>query len=170
MFQKLYPTIYAESAYIVDFKEYYKKGYRAVVLDVDNTLVGHDEPADERAISFFRNLRAIGFRTCILSNNDEPRVKPFADAVDSLFVCRAAKPSPKGYQKAMRLCGSTKETTLFMGDQLFTDIWGANRAGIRSILVKPMKKDILLQIRLKRYGEKIIMPFYRRYQRKHKPS
>ncbi len=170
MFQKLYPTVYAESAYIVNFEEYYKKGYRAVVLDVDNTLVGHDEPADERAIGFFKKLRAIGFRTCILSNNEEPRVKPFADAVDSLFVCKAAKPSAKGYQKAMRLCGSTKETTLFMGDQLFTDIWGANRAGIRSILVKPMKKDILLQIRLKRYGEKLILPFYRRYQRKHKPS
>ena len=166
MFQKFYPTIYAESAYAVDFEKLYNDGFRALILDVDNTLVGHGEAADKRAKEFFQKLRKIGYRTSILSNNDEARVQPFADAVGSIFVCNASKPSAKGYRKAMRLLRSDETNTLFMGDQLFTDILGANRAGIPSILVKPLKKDILFQIRLKRYGEKIILPFYQRYRKR----
>ena len=67
----------------------------------------------------------------------------------------------------MKLCGGTWENTVFMGDQLFTDVWGANRAGVRSILVKPIQKDTEIQIRLKRLGERVVLPFYFRYRRKH---
>ena len=66
----------------------------------------------------------------------------------------------------MRRMGAKKEETLFMGDQLFTDIFGANRAGIKSILVKPIKIDPEIQIRLKRVGEKIVLPFYLRKWKK----
>lgn len=167
MFRKFYPTIYARSAYIVDFQKYYNKGYRALALDVDNTLVPHGAPADERAVAFFRKLREIGYRTCIISNNHEPRIRPFAETVGSPFLYDAGKPGKACYEKAMRLCGSDRTNTIFMGDQLFTDIWGANRAGIASILVKPVKNDYEIQIRLKRLGERIILPFYSRYRRKH---
>ena len=74
------------------------------------------------------------------------------------------------YLEAMRRCGGTKLTTLFMGDQLFTDIYGANRAGLKSILVKPIFLDPEFQIRLKRLGERIVMPFYFRYRKKHPAS
>lgn len=162
-----YPTIYAESAYIVDFKEYYNRGYRVLILDVDNTLVEHGAPATQQAIDFFEEMRAIGYQTCIISNNHETRIKPFAALVRSPFIFDAGKPSCKGYLQAMELCGGTKENSLFMGDQLFTDVWGANRTGIKSILVKPIKYDTEFQIRLKRFGEKIILPFYFRYRKKH---
>lgn len=167
MFKKLYPTIYAESAYIVDFQKYYNKGFRALILDVDNTLVEHGAPADERAKEFFKKMREIGFRTCIISNNHEPRIKPFASIVGSPYIFDAGKPGTKGYLKAMEICNSTRENSIFMGDQLFTDVWGANRAGIPSILVKPIKNDTEIQIRLKRLAEKIVLPFYLRYQKKH---
>ena len=167
MLKKFYPTIYASSAYIVDFQKLYEKGYRVLILDVDNTLVPHGAPADERAVAFFQKVQGIGFRTCIISNNHEPRIKPFAEEVGSAYIFDAGKPSKKGFQKAMRLCGGTPENTLFMGDQLFTDVWGANRAGVRSILVKPIKKDTEIQIRLKRLGERIVLPFYSRYRKKH---
>ena len=167
MFKKFYPTIYAKSAYIVDFQKYYKKGYRALILDVDNTLVPHGAPADERAIRFFKEIQEMGYKTCIISNNHEPRIRPFAEAVGSPYVYDAGKPSRRGYEKGMEICGSTPETSIFMGDQLFTDIWGAHRAGIRSILVRPIKKDTEIQIKLKRLGEKIILPLYCRYRKKH---
>ena len=167
MFLKFYPTIYADSAYIVDFQKYYDKGYRALILDVDNTLVKHGAPPNEQAVAFFEEIRKIGYKTCIISNNHEPRIKPFADEVKSPYIFDAGKPKLKGFIKAMEICGSNRKNTIFMGDQLFTDVWGANRAGIKSILVKPIHMDTEIQIRLKRLGEKIIMPFYSRYRKKH---
>ena len=166
MFHKFYPTVYAPSAYAVDFSKLYKKGYRALILDIDNTLVEHGAPPNEKAVAFFENLREIGFRTCIISNNHEPRVKSFAEGVGSDYIFDAGKPSRKGYEEAMRRMGAKKEETLFMGDQLFTDIFGANRAGIKSILVKPIKIDPEIQIRLKRIGERIVLPFYLRKWKK----
>ena len=79
----------------------------------------------------------------------------------------AGKPSPDGYLKAIQLCGSTKEKTLFVGDQLFTDVWGANKAGVYSILVKPIHPKEEIQIVLKRRLEWVVLIFYRRYKKKH---
>ena len=141
-----------------------------MILDIDNTLVKHGAPPNPEAIAFFEELRQIGFATCIISNNHEPRVKSFADEVKSSYLYDAGKPSRKPYLEAMRLCGSDKDNTLFLGDQLFTDIYGANRTGIKSILVKPIHQDPEFQIRLKRFGERIVMPFYLHYRKKHPDS
>ncbi len=170
MFKKFYPTVYALSAYTVDFCEIYKKGYRVLILDVDNTLVEHGAPATEKAVAFFENLHEIGWKTCILSNNDEARIKPFADAVKSDYIFDAGKPKRSGYEKAMKKLGGNLENSLFMGDQMFTDVYGANRTGLKSILVKPIKIDPHFYIRLKRLGEKIVMFFYRPYAKKHPKS
>ncbi len=166
MFRQFYPTVYVESAYTVDFQKLYDKGYRSLILDVDNTLVEHGAPSDEKAVAFFKYLKDIGFKTCIISNNDLQRVKPFADAVGSPYIFDAKKPSKKGYAQAMSLLKCGRDKALFMGDQLFTDVWGANKAGIRSILVKPIKMDTVFKIRLKRLGEKIVMPFFFRHREK----
>ncbi len=160
MFKKLYPKEYIDSAYNIDFCEFFNKGYKALVLDVDNTLVEHGAPADERAARFFENVKSIGFKTCILSNNHEPRIKPFADAVGSDYIYDAGKPKKSGYEKAMKIMGSSISDTLFVGDQVFTDIWGANKSGIYSILVKYIKYDYKIRIRLKRLGEKIVLYFF----------
>lgn len=160
MFKQLYPKEYVDSAYNIDFQKYYDKGFRALVLDVDNTLVEHGAPANDKAKEFFENVRKIGFKTCILSNNHEPRIKPFADAVNSEYVFDGGKPKKTGYIKAMRMMGSDINNTMFVGDQIFTDVWGANRTGIYSILVKYIKYDYEIQIKLKRIGEKIILHFY----------
>lgn len=160
MFECFYPKEYIDSAYKIDFKKYYDRGFRALVLDVDNTLVEHGAPANEEAIAFFENVRSIGFKTCIVSNNDEERIKPFATAVKSEYVFDAGKPSAKGYNLAMKILGCDRMNSMFIGDQLFTDIWGANRAGIYNILVKYIKLDNIFYIKLKRWGEKIVLHFY----------
>ena len=165
MLRTFYPDDYIASTYVIPFEELYKKGYRGLIFDIDNTLVPHGAPADERAIALFERLRNIGFYTCLISNNQEPRVQPFADKVGSKYVFDAHKPSTKNYKKAMELMKTEKENTLFVGDQLFTDVWGAKRTGIKSILVKPIHPKEEIQIVLKRYLEKIVLFFYKRSEK-----
>ena len=76
---------------------------------------------------------------------------PFAKKVNSPYIYKGGKPSVKGYEKAMKVMGTGRETTFFVGDQLFTDVWGANRAGLYSILVRPINPKEEIQIVLKRY-------------------
>lgn len=167
MFKRFYPTSYTKNVYAVDFADLYNKKYRNLILDIDNTLVEHGADADSNVISFFESLRGIGFNTCIISNNNEERVKPFAEAVKSCYLCNAQKPNKKAYIGAMQRLGGDSSNTIFIGDQLFTDIFGSNNAGIKSILVKPIKIDPHFYIRLKRLGERIVLPFYFRYAKKH---
>ena len=142
MFRAFYPDRYTVSAYVIDFEELYKKGYRGLIFDIDNTLVPHGAPADDRAIRLFERLKKIGFQCCLISNNKEPRVKMF--------------------NEAMEIMGTDRSSTVFIGDQLFTDVWGAKRSGIPSILVKPMNPKEEIQIVLKRYLERIVLFFYKR--------
>lgn len=162
MFQRFYPDNEVENAYDIDYDALYNKGYRGVIFDIDNTLVPHGAPADDRAIALFERLRQIGYQTVLLSNNKEPRVKPFADNVGSLYVYKAGKPGGKGYVKAMKAMGTDPGNTLFVGDQLFTDVWGAKRMKIVTFLVKPIHPKEEIQIVLKRRLEWIVLFFYHR--------
>lgn len=160
--KRLYPCEEAESAYKIDYQKEYDKGIRGVLFDVDNTLVEHGAPATKQAVELFEKLHKIGLRTCVISNNKEERVSPFANAVGSNYVYKANKPSVAGYIKGMQNMATDAETTIFVGDQIFTDIYGANRAGIRTYLVKPIHPKEEIQIVLKRYLEKIVLFFYHR--------
>lgn len=162
MFQNLYPDEDVASAYQIDYQSYYDQGYRGILFDVDNTLVEHDQPVTLVAIELFQRLNEMGFQTCIISNNKDDRVRPLADALESDYVYKAGKPSAKGYLQGMEKMGTTPETTLFVGDQIFTDIWGANRANVHSILVKQIARHEEIQIVLKRILEKIVLIGYRR--------
>lgn len=166
MFHLLYPEAESASAYEIDFEKAYRSGMRGVLFDVDNTLVPHGAPADERAVALFKRLRAIGFSTCLISNNDKNRVEPFAKAVGSEFVFNAHKPAAKSYRRAMEQMGTKPQTTLFVGDQLFTDVLGANRAGMHTCLVSPIHPKEEIQIVLKRYLERVVLYFYHRQRKK----
>lgn len=154
------------STYVISFEKLFEEGYRGVIFDIDNTLVPHGAPADERAKKLFARLEKIGFQSCLLSNNQEPRVKMFNQDIQTNYIYNAHKPSTKNYVKAMEKMGTDKENTLFVGDQLFTDVWGAKRAGIRNILVKPIHPKEEIQIVLKRYLERIVLLFYKKEQKK----
>ena len=165
MFKMFYPDAYLASAYVVPYEALYEKGYRGLIYDIDNTLVPHGAPADERAVKLFERLRAIGLDYCLISNNQLPRVKPFADAVQAKFVEDAHKPSRKNYLKAMELMHTDLNSCIFVGDQIFTDVYGARRCGMRTILVKPLHPKEEIQIVLKRYLEKIVLYFYQKEKR-----
>ncbi len=164
MFKRFYPNNYVDSTYSIDFEKYYDLGYRGILFDIDNTLVEHGKPATKRAVELFEELRRIGFNTCLISNNKEPRVKPFADLVKSDYIYDAHKPSTKNYRKAMEIMGTTLGNSMFVGDQLFTDVYGANRAGMYTVLVKPIDKKEEIQIVLKRKLERIVLHFYKKGQ------
>ena len=168
MLQCFYPDEYLDSTYLIDFEEKYRQGYRGIIFDIDNTLVPHGLPADERAVALFKRLRDTGYQVTMLSNNKEPRVKMFCDAVDAPYIYKAGKPNPAKYRQAMKDMGTDEKNTLFVGDDIFTDVWGANKAGIHSILVKPIHPKEEIQIVLKRYLEKIVLISYRRYMNKKK--
>ena len=181
MLRKLYPREYYTSTYIIDFEKYSRMGYRAVLFDLDNTLVEHDAPANDEAKALMFRLIKLGYSIGFISNNDEERVARFRqDVLDSLpaedgkednfedriiYIYKAGKPLPKGYRAAMEQLHTNEKNTMFVGDQLFTDIWGANNAKVRSVLVQPIAKHEEIQIVLKRIPEKLILFLYKR---KHK--
>ena len=162
MLRRFYPNEYLDSAYQIEFERLFLEGYRGIIFDVDNTLVPHGAPADERAKKLFAQLKKLGYQCCLLSNNKETRVKMFNDELQVQYIFKAGKPKVSGYERAMELMGTHKENTLFVGDQIFTDVYGANRAGIRTILTKPIHPKEEIQIVLKRYLEKIVLFFYHR--------
>lgn len=168
MLRSFYPDNEVDSSYEIDYEKLYSEGYRGIIYDVDNTLVPHGKPADKRAIGLFERLREYGFDTVLLSNNKEPRVKRFAKQVGSKYIFKAGKPSKGGYEKSMKLMGTNKNTTLFVGDQLFTDVWGAKRTGIKTYLVKPIHPKEEIQIVLKRKLERIVLYFYHKQINKRK--
>ena len=166
MFQCFYPGKMEDSSYVIPYEDWKKMGIQGIIYDIDNTLVPHGAPADERAIQLFEHLRMLGFKTCLLSNNKEPRVKSFAQQVKSPYIYKGGKPGAKGYKKAMETMETDTTNTLFVGDQLFTDIWGANRLGIQTVLVKPINPKEEIQIVLKRRLEWIILYFYKKTMKK----
>ncbi|MDO4286059.1 MAG: HAD-IIIA family hydrolase [Eubacteriales bacterium] len=157
----LFPDEYLPSAYSIDYERLYREGCRGVIYDVDNTLVPHGAPADERAVALFHRLHALGYRIMLLSNNREPRVKMFCDAVEGAdYIYKAGKPGVRGYLRAMEEMGTDRDSTIFVGDQIFTDIWGANRAGLRSYMVRYIDPREEIQIVLKRIPERVILAAY----------
>ena len=164
----LYPKEYVKSTYGIDFEGLFEKGFKGVIFDVDNTLVPHGAPADERAVKFFKRLDEIGFKAVLLSNNNEPRVKSFCEDVKhASYIYRAGKPNPKGYVAACENMGIKPEEAVFVGDQIFTDVWGANRAGIYSFMVEPVQKwKEEPQIILKRFAEALVLGCYRIHLKK----
>lgn len=170
MFQYLYPKSRAVSSYEIDYEGKYYCGYRGIIFDIDNTLVGHGADADERAVRLIKKITELGFRVCFLSNNKEPRVKRFCDGLEAggvnmnrvFYISKAGKPSVKNYYGAMELMKTDQSTTFFVGDQLFTDVWGANRAGIPSVLVNRLNNKEEIQIILKRIPEKAVLSAYSR--------
>ncbi len=162
MISQFYPDEWVDSTFEIDYEELYQKGFRGILFDIDNTLVQHDAPADTRAGKLLQKLKNLGFRICLVSNNKENRVRKFAKELEIDYVFSAKKPSRKGFRRAMKRIGTTIRNTVSIGDQVFTDVFGSNRAGLYSILVKPIAKKEEIQIVLKRYLERIVLFFYKR--------
>ena len=129
MFWKLYPYEYVESVFDIDYTKLYQAGYRGLLFDVDNTLVHHGDDSTPEVDELFRQVQKIGFRTLLLTDNTEERVKRFIRNIDTPYLCEAGKPDPSAYRRAAEILHLENSQLVCIGDQLFTDILGAKRRG-----------------------------------------
>lgn len=162
IFKYLYPDEWVDSTYDINFEEYYEKGFRGIIFDIDNTLVPHGADADERAKALITRLKKIGYKICLVSNNKKARVERFNKDIDVNYIFLAQKPYHKNYYIAAMKMRLSIGSVLCVGDQIFTDICGGNKSDLHTILVKPIDKHEEIQIVLKRKLEAIVLFFYKR--------
>lgn len=163
-----YPTMYRRRITDISVADLANMGVSAVLLDVDNTLTTHDNPHITEAVNaWLCNMRAAGMRLIIVSNNSDERVAPFAQALEMPYTAHACKPLPKGYREAAAAVGMPLSACVAIGDQIFTDILGANLSGIKSILLEPIEPEIEQKfIVFKRKIERILLANKRQRRRK----
>lgn len=157
------PDIYQKSIYTIDYLKLKNQGIRCLLFDLDNTLSPLErEVPDQKLIDFFHYIEDLGLKPIILSNASLKRVTPFKEKcnVDSSFHSR--KPFSKKYKKILMMYHFKDTEVACIGDQLLTDIFGANRLGFTSILVNPISKKERLVTKCNRFFEKRIYASLRR--------
>lgn len=133
-------------------------GVKALLLDVDNTLSTHHGTVLVEGLADWLNLMENnGIKTVVVSNSKRFRIEPFAGRINQAFVSLACKPLPFGYAKGRKMTGVGKKECAIVGDQIFTDVLGANLYGIKSILVRPVKLEDGWSFKVRRYFEKKIL-------------
>lgn len=145
-----------------------KMGVRGLLLDIDNTLTTHDNPIPAPGVeSWIAGMQAAGIRLCLVSNNHPPRVAPFAERLGLDYVCEGKKPLSKGYREALRKMQLSRKETAAVGDQIFTDVLGANLFRIPCIFVFPMEME---QTKFFKFKRRMEIPFLPRkvYEEKEK--
>lgn len=157
----LFPYEYVDSVFSIDYKKLVEKGYKGIIFDIDMTLVPHGADSTKEIDELFKSIHSAGLKTLLLTNNSEDRVKRFTRNIDTLYLCDAQKPNSEGYLEAVRMMEIQKDETVFIGDQIFIDIYGANKCGIANILVKYVTAEAETKIGIRRNLEKIILKLYR---------
>lgn len=168
MLSRFFPYEYAESVFAVDYEKLYKMGFRGVIFDIDNTLVHHGEPSTPEIDALLHNVQAAGLKTLLLSDNTRKRVEMFNKNINSLYIDSANKPDPACLTKALKMLGLKHGQVVYIGDQIFTDVLCANRAGIKSILVKFIQSPDEMRIGVRRYAEYALLALWRRTKYSHR--
>lgn len=134
-----------------------------IVFDVDNTMSPHGSQTPFPGVrAWAQSVTASGVKLIVVSNNYKKRVAPFAAQFNLPFVSFACKPFPVGYLRAKKMAGTPRRECLVVGDQIFTDILGANLCGMRSVLLDPLSPDPSATVRFKRSLEGFLRPHYTR--------
>jgi len=141
-------------------------GIRAIVSDVDNTLVTYDDPEPtEELIPWLDAMKEAGIAVALVSNNASPaRITTFNRSLGYFALARAGKPFGKGVRRALAALGTSPSETLMLGDQILTDVLAGSRLGMKTVLVKPIRDRTDLFHRFKRLLER---PLLRRYAALH---
>lgn len=133
------PRMQVASVYQIDLDELAATGIRGIITDLDNTLVGARDPqATPELVDWLQAVQTRGFDVVIVSNNNRTRVTRFAEPIGLAAIPAARKPLRKAFRKALDMLGLKPEQTVVIGDQLLTDVLGANRMGMHAILVTPI--------------------------------
>ncbi len=159
MLEKFYPDLSIDRVQDIDFSTLKAENIKGLVLDIDNTLVpNHVKEADAAVVNWIAKAKSSGFKVCIVSNASQKRVVKFNEKLKVFAIHRASKPGRKAFKKAIRLMDIQTQETAVIGDQIFTDIYGGNRIGMFTILVKPIDKKEFFFVRMKR----VVLSGYRK--------
>ncbi|MBQ7333637.1 MAG: YqeG family HAD IIIA-type phosphatase [Clostridia bacterium] len=142
-------------------------GVRGVLLDIDNTLEPYENPTpSDRVLSWLSALSENGIKAAIVSNNGRERVEIFNENLSLPAYYKAKKPFKKNLLKALADIEILPSQAVFIGDQVFTDVWAARNAGMRAILLPPIRDKRDVFTKFKRLLEKPILSKYERKKRK----
>ena len=163
---KFYPKIYLQSVLQIDKELIEKNNIKALILDVDNTLMDIDRNLIDGLKEWKQSLVDIGVKMMIVSNSNKvDKVQKAANHLEIDYILFAKKPTKGGLKRAMKMLGIPAENIAVVGDQIFTDVLGANRTHMISILVKPVCTDDIWLTKLKRPLERQIKKrYFKKYQ------
>ncbi|HPT69983.1 MAG TPA: YqeG family HAD IIIA-type phosphatase [Syntrophomonas sp.] len=166
MTNKLYPRMYVDTLLDIPLDELAAAGLRAFIFDLDNTITEwNSQELRAEVEAWFQLIRERGFKACILSNNGEQRIVRISQRLGIPFIHRARKPLRRSFLQAVALMEVQTSETAVIGDQIFTDVLGGNRAGLYTILVKPLDRKEFYGTKISRAMEYFVL---RRYHRKYK--
>ncbi|ADQ45707.1 HAD superfamily (subfamily IIIA) phosphatase, TIGR01668 [Caldicellulosiruptor kronotskyensis 2002] len=168
MLKKFKPDMICKSILDIDLETLLKRGINYLIIDIDNTIVawGEFEVRDE-IIEWLEKAQKMGFKICLVSNNQKDRVKKIESMLGIPAIYNAKKPLKSGFLKASQLLhqGKKNNQTAVIGDQFFTDVIGAKRLKLFVILVRPMKEKEFFVTRINRIFEKKILKYYEKDER-----
>lgn len=163
----LYPKEYLNSVKDISLELLEKNNIKGLILDVDNTLINLERKMPVGVSEWAKNLKAKGIKICILSNsNNIKKVEEVAKIIDVPYIFFGKKPLKSGFLRARDILKLSNENIAVVGDQIFTDIIGANRCKMFPLLVKPIEEKDYFLTKIKRPIEKFIIKRYEKINRK----
>ena len=157
------PNDYVQSVFQIDIEKLANSGFKGIITDLDNTLVGWDVKTPTKEIQeWFKKANDLGLTITIVSNNNEKRVSGFFFFLDVDFIFKARKPMGRAFKKAIQHMNIKPEETIVIGDQMLTDVLGGNNNGLYTIMVVPVKKTDGFLTRLNRIIERRLLNYFKR--------
>lgn len=157
MLNKLKPDQYYQDIFAIDLNLLKEEGIKGLICDIDNTIVPWSEESILKdVIDWFAEIKEHGFKICLVSNGTDKRVKFFSNELSLPAVGQAIKPAKRAFKLAQKILQLDEKEIVVVGDQIFTDVYGGNRMGYRTILVDPMSDKELFTTKIMRSLEKLV--------------
>ena len=155
------PDIYQKSIYSIDYESLKNAGVKIILFDLDNTIIpiSETEPT-KRLKDLICDIKLIGIKPIIMSNSGKKRVSPFKEGLIVDAACSSRKPFKSKYKKILNIYNVKPEEVAAVGDQLITDVFGANRMGLVSILVNPISTNDFKKTKINRFFENLIIKHF----------
>ena len=161
--KNLRPDLIYKGVPYIALEDLKKRGIEGILLDIDNTLIDYTKELSTRVVQWVEKAKSQGFKVCILSNSNKmDKIIPIAEKLAIKYVSFAKKPAKSGYLKASALLDIDVKKLAMIGDQIFTDVLGANRLGMVSVYVEPINKKEYWYTKWKRPIEACMLKYFQK--------
>lgn len=154
---KFVPDVYAQSVYTINYDKLKRQGIKCLIFDLDNTLEPYANVEPTKKVIELITFLKTDFKVIIMSNNNKERVRPFKEKLNIDSAHSSKKPFKKKYKKIMEMFSLKETEVACIGDQIITDVLGANRMGMISIFVNSISESTPLVTKINRYIEKQVL-------------